>query len=186
MKTNSHRLLAAAVLAVGLNALGFTSAHAAAKPSLDFSKFKGHYSGTWSLSVSGLTVPASVTVRVSVPKNGKVMTVFISGSGSIFGSTVPISTTLKFQARTRKLVSDAYLMGYFGPIATSTAHFSGKGPFRATLSAAPGANLFGTSISGSIPYTIAFSKNKMSILGTGSVTSSGATQQVTIAVSAHK
>jgi hypothetical protein len=56
---------------------------------------------------------------------------------------------------------------------------------RAAISA-PGATLFGTPISGSIPYTFVINRKKVAIQGTGLVTASGGTQAVTLAVAAHK
>jgi hypothetical protein len=186
MNTNSRRnLWLVAFLAAGLNILGFTSAHAAAKKSLDFSKFKGTYSGSWSIAGSGFVYPGSVSVRVLVPKNGKKMTLLVSGTVNVSGSPYPISTTLTFFAKTRKLVSDAFLMGFATPIATNTTRFTGRGPFQATLTAAPGANLVGTPISGSIPYAISITRHTLSIQGSG-IIDTGSPLPVAIAISTNK
>jgi len=187
MITNSRRnLWLVAFLAAGLNILGFASAHAAAKKALDFSKFKGTYSGSWSLAGSGFTYPGSVTVRVLAPKNGKKMTLFISGTANVSGTPYPISTRLTFFAKTRKIVSDAFLMGFATPIATNTTRFSGRAPFQATLTAAPGANIFGTPLFGSIPYTISITRHTLSIQGSAIITSDTTPLPVAIAISASK
>jgi len=186
MKPKSLKLWIVAFLAIGLSVIDSGIARPV-KASLDFTKLRGTYHGSWVLTASGSSAPGSVTVRISVPKSGKTMTVSISGTADAFGTPIPISTTLTFNGKNRRLVSNALLMGYFSPIATDTTRFAGKGQFTATLTASPGATLAGAvPISGSIPYTFTFGRHSLVIQGSGVVIASGTPTAVSLSVSANK
>jgi hypothetical protein len=185
MKSKSLKMWIVAFLAIGLSVINSGIARPV-KASLDFTKLRGTYHGSWVLTANGFSAPGSVTVRISVPKRGKTMTVSISGTADASGTPIPISTTLTFNGKKRTLVSNALLMGYFSPIATDTTRFAGKGPFTATLTASPGATLAGNSISGSIPYTFTFGRHSLLIQGSGVVAVSGTPATVSLSVSANK
>ncbi|MDD5201189.1 MAG: hypothetical protein PHC88_15465 [Terrimicrobiaceae bacterium] len=178
MNTTSLRTLIGTLLAAGFMTLPAMAAK------VDFSDFRGHYSGLWTLFASSTSAAGNISANVSVPKNGSKMDITINGLLSVSGSTVPIQTSLHFTSK-HKLKSDAVLMGFDGPILTLPASFSGSKQFAFTQTASPGATLAGNPISGTVAYTLKFSKSGLSIQGTGSV-STGSSTAVVIVVHATK
>jgi len=181
MRKPSLKTLIGTLLVTGLVILPSVPAMAA---KVDFSEFRGKYTGRWTLFASGGSAATNSTADVKVPANGSKMIVTISGIMTVSGETIPIQTTLRFSSR-HKLESDALLMGYNGPILTLPARFSGRKKFKFAQTAAPGATFSFFSISGTMLYTLSFTNSKLVIQGSGTV-EAGSTNAIVITVNATK
>jgi hypothetical protein len=179
MKTSSWKAVMGMLLVVGLITLPAVPAKAAKK--VDFSRFGGSYRGTWGVTASGTAGFGNISADVAVPKNGSKMAITISGFVTISSLTYPIQTTFRFTSK-RKLTGDAFLMGLAGPILTLPSKFSGAKNFSFALTAAPGATLAGNPVSGTMFYTLKFTKSGLSILGAGDLSGS----QIQVIINARK
>jgi len=84
------------LLALAVSLL-FTHPAAAAKAKKTFLPFKGSYSGTATLSISGSdVVGGAASVVISVPKNGRSAIMTVSGAVNAGSDLIPLSSTLGF------------------------------------------------------------------------------------------
>jgi hypothetical protein len=84
-------LVASMILGVSVQA------QAAKKKPVDLTEFRGNYSGTITLSVSGMLLySGTANLAIAVPKNGKSATVTTTGALLFNGSGIPFSNTFTF------------------------------------------------------------------------------------------
>lgn len=162
--------------------LFFVSGAMAAK--IDFTDYAGAYRGSWLITAGTESFGTAVNVDVIVPKNGRKMTLDMSGILVAGMQSVGIFMTQRFYSK-RKLKSTSPLMGFAGPVATRPTRFKGRnGKFRATITASPGANLVGSDISGTtVTYKYKFTRKKLTITGTGTLITFGTPTPLSLFIS---
>jgi hypothetical protein len=158
-----HSLIAvAAVLAAGFT----VSNTQAATP--DFSKLAGRYKATYVLSSGSTNLSGNVTVTVAVPKNGRKAVIQIVGFGTVSGSPGTTYSLLGNHTLTtrHKITSDNIILAYIAQIPALPTKFAGSGnKFTFTL-------VSNSSVAtGTMSYTLTFNGKRLSVLGTGTLSS---------------
>lgn len=172
------------LLAIAVALLPALPAHAA---KIAFSTdLAGKYRGTYFAQSGGEPASGTVTVKVRVPRSGRSATIGINGIISSNQITIPVQCELRLKGN-GKLKANSSLMGLYGPSATKPSRLKGrKSPFKFRLVAGPGANLGGEPLIASMKYTLRFSRDAISINGTGRAGLGDTTLPFTVSIEADK
>jgi hypothetical protein len=176
-----------AILLLSSLAVLSTPAEAAKKAKVDFSEFEGRYQGTWLITAGTQSFAAGITGEVSSNKAGEKMRVDLSGILVSGSQSVPILTSIRFDNK-RRVTTDSILLGFNGPSPAIVSKFSGKnGTFKFIISAAPGAMLATSDITGTtLNCTLKIKKRKLQIVALGSLVQGGTGTPIQIIVTLNK
>jgi hypothetical protein len=152
--------------------VALTATASAKKAKVDFTPFKGTYSGSYLLSGGGTSYFAQVTVKVSVPKSGKTLTLVPSGILVASGITYPLGGSFVLgPGKSAQQVSVYFIPSVVPTFSTGT--FSGKkNSFAFNTSTAVSGGTIPTS------GTLVFHKNSLSFSLLGSLSGSAFTVNI--------
>lgn len=153
---------------------------------IDYSVFSsGRFKGPYFIGADSVGISGETNVRVTVPRNGRKMTVKLMGTVNPSSSPTPISCTLRFDNRNGRgrVRSDAALLGFLGPVATKTARVRQKGrilTFR--LATKPDAILGGSPFASDILFRFRLASDFVAFTGSGNILTGSTPQPVTFGV----